>query len=123
MKKLCLIIPLFLIPLSLFAEYGCLVPGHPELLTFQTNPPGGIFSNTPGEIYPSAGCQWIFNVSAPSNGCVGHGKGGIKGTYYQQCPIDDSLSIFFIFTTGIAVLQLRKIWHIADENNDYHSSL
>ena len=78
MKKLCLVIPLFLIPLSLFAEYGCLVPGYPELLTYQTNPPGGIFSNTPGEIYPSAGCQWILNVSAPSNGCIGHGKGGIS---------------------------------------------
>ncbi|KQS36108.1 hypothetical protein [Pedobacter sp. Leaf194] len=40
-----------------------------------------------------------------------------------NCPLDDYTSIFFIFTTGIAVLQLRKIWRIADENNDYHSSL
>jgi len=62
MKKLCLIIPICFIPIFVFPEYGCLVPGYPELLTYQTNPPGGIFSVTPGGIYPSPGCLWRLDV-------------------------------------------------------------
>lgn len=55
MEKLLLIIPLLISHLNLFAEYGCLVPGYPELLTYQTHPLSGVFSNSPN-IYPSAGC-------------------------------------------------------------------
>jgi len=63
-------------------------------------------------------------MSAPSNGCVGHGKGGIEGTYYQQCHIDNSLSIFFIFTAGIALFQIKRMNLLSEyENNNYHGSL
>ncbi|RNL54272.1 hypothetical protein [Pedobacter jejuensis] len=124
MKKLCLIIPLLLIPYLIFADYGCLVPGYPELLTYQSNPPGGIFSNSPGQIYPSSGCQWTLDSTLPSAGCVGHGRGGIKGTYYQMCPIDDFLPAFFIFTAGIAFLQIRRKTSVIKYEDIYnHSSL
>ena len=108
MKKICLIIPLYLIPFFVFAEYGCLVPGYPELLTYQSNPPGGIYSNTPGELYPSADCKWTLDQSQPSAGCIGHGKAGRKGTYYQECPVDDFIPLLFIFTAGVSFLTIRK---------------
>ena len=110
MKKLGLIIPLVLtltIPIKLFAEYGCLVPGYPELLIYQTAPPGGVFSNNPN-LQPGVNCQWMLDTSQPYLGCVGHGKGGIKGTYYQQCPIDDYIPLLLIFTAGFAFFQIRR---------------
>ncbi|WP_231461886.1 hypothetical protein [Pedobacter sp. Leaf132] len=122
MKKLCLIIPLFLSHLFAFAEYGCLVPGYPELLIYQTNPPGGVFSNNPN-IYPNAGCIWVLDTSKPYNGCVGHAKGGIKGTYYEQCPIDDYLPVFFIFTAGIGCISINKRYKIVNEGICNNSSL
>ncbi|MFD2288807.1 hypothetical protein GJU39_05830 [Pedobacter petrophilus] len=124
MKKLCLIIPICLIPIFVFAEYGCLVPGYPELLTYQTNSPGGIFSNTPGNIYPAAGCFWKLNVMLPMSGCVGHGRAGIKGTCYQECPVDDFIPLLFIFTTGAAFLTFyRKPLRLKNENIHHHGSL
>ncbi|MCX2431333.1 MULTISPECIES: hypothetical protein [unclassified Pedobacter] len=124
MKKLCLIIPLYLIPFFVFAEYGCLVPGYPELLTHQSNPPGGTFSNTPGEIYPEANCAWTLDMSMPSAGCVGHGKAGKKGTYYQACPIDDFIPLLFIFTAGISFLTISKrLLPFKNENIHYHGHL
>ncbi|MFW0717067.1 hypothetical protein [Pedobacter sp. N23S346] len=124
MKKLCLIIPIYLIPIFVFAEYGCLVPGYPELLTHQTNPPGGTFSNTPGDIYPASGCSWILDTSLASAGCIGHGKAGTKGTYYEECPIDDFIPLLFIFTTGVAFSALhRKPLRIENENIHHHGNL
>jgi len=124
MKKLCLIIPIFLIPIFAFAEYGCLVPGYPELLTYQTNPPGGTFSNTPGDLYPADGCAWILDRSFASSGCIGHGKTGTKGTYYQECPIDDFIPLLFIFTTGVAVSTLnRRLSRLENEDIHHHGNL
>ncbi len=119
MKKLCLIIPICFIPIFVFPEYGCLVPGYPELLTYQTNPPGGIFSVTPGGIYPSPGCLWRLDVKLPMSGCVGHGRAGTKGTYYQECPLDDFSPLLFIFTTGAAFLTLYKK-PLRFKNEDIH---
>jgi len=124
MKKLCLIIPLYFIPLLGFAQYGCLIPGYPELLTYQTNPPGGIFSTTPGELYPANGCNWKLDSSLPSTGCVGHGRAGVKGTFYQECPVDGFTPLLFIFTAGMAFLTFkRKPTQINNENLHHYSNL
>lgn len=126
MKKLSLIIPVLIclsIPKKLFAEYGCLVPGYPELLIYQSNPPRGVFSNNPN-MMPDVNCQWTLDLTQPYLGCVGHGRSGTKGTYYQQSPIDDYVPLILIFTAGLAFLQIRK-WQviIQDEDLNYYRSL
>lgn len=120
MKKLCLIIPLFLIPINLFAEYGCLVPGYPELLINQSNPPGGTFFNTPA-LYPDPGCSWQLDTTMPYAGCVGHASGGVKGKYVQACPIDDYIPLLFIFTAGFAFFQIRKGKLLLKDEDLYHN--
>ncbi|MET4083645.1 hypothetical protein ABIB40_003617 [Pedobacter sp. UYP30] len=107
MKNLCVIIPFLLISNLLFADSGCLIPGYPELLTYQTNPPGGTFSNTPNSP-PNPGCQWVLDTSLPFIGCVGHARGGTKGTYYQQCPIDDYVPLLLIGAGGFGFFILRR---------------
>jgi hypothetical protein len=109
MKKLSLIIPiaLLILPIKLYADYGCLIPGYPELLTYQSLPPGGIFSNSPAT-YPDPNCQWILDTSQPYTGCIGHAQAGIKGTYYQECPIDDNIASFFIFTAIIVFFKIKR---------------
>ena len=106
MKKTLFIIPIFLnfiIYFKVVAETGCLVPGYTELLTNQSGTTGPYF-NLPN-LPATEGCHWvlIYRIS----GCIGHGKGGVKGEYELQCPLDDFVPILLIFTIGMVSL-IRK---------------
>ncbi len=106
MKKLLFIIPIlliFLVPVFAFAETGCLVPGYTELLINQSGVSGPYF-NLPNLPAPQ-GCQWVL-ISRIS-GCIGHGRGGVKGVYELQCPIDDYVPILLFITIGTVLLKKK----------------
>lgn len=106
MKKSLFIIPIFLnflVSNWCFAETGCLVPGYSELLIRQTMP-GSPYFNLPN-LPVEEGCHWV--LTSYIGGCVGHGKGGVKGEYEMQCPFDDYVPILIIFTIGTVILKRK----------------
>ena len=86
-----------------FAEQGCLVPGYTELLIRQDRA-GAPYFNSPNLPAP-LGCEWIL-ISFIS-GCIGHGKGGIKGEFELQCPLDDNVTLILVLSIAIALLKLK----------------
>lgn len=107
MERQLFIIPFVLLILKsplVFATEGCLVAGYPDLLVTQPLP-GSTYANE-GALYPAANCWWTLVTY--SSGCIGHGKGGVKGNYEMQCPIDSYVPILVIFTIGCALLKLTK---------------
>ena len=83
------------------------------------------FSHTRWYIsFPRLPVEIRCQVELPMSGCVGHGRAGTKGTYYQECPLDDFSPLLFIFTTGAAFLTLyKKPLRFKNEDIHHHGSL
>ncbi|WP_316832750.1 hypothetical protein [Pedobacter aquatilis] len=132
MKKLCLIIPLLLPPISLFATDGvdgCLITtgvtmqarlyytpytdglGSPVQWIETSTGHAGYNITTATRCFETTGITCVV-YQYGTTGATPPGTAVVYSGFYGQvttnCPIDDYIPIFFIFTAGFAFFQIRR---------------
>ena len=132
MKKLCLIIPILLIPFLIFAADGVdgchiktgmtmqsrlyytpylLGSGSPTQWIETSSGAGGFNLVTSTRCFQDTGipCKvYAYGTTGASPSDAAKIYSGVYATVTTNCPTDDFLPAFFIFTAGIAFLQIRR---------------